>query len=379
MDLPCTDELTLPWETMAWSVPRFSRKQVNEAGELLVRPPGMFERLDMAAAYGEAGHAVHVVNNWRASHNWPLYAIRKTLENRAKRIAPSSLIAQRIKRLPSIEAKLRNFRHLTLTQIQDIGGCRAILPTVDEALALVETYKVGGIMAQLSKINDYIAQPKSDGYRSIHLIYKYRSSSLRHSIFNNHKIEIQIRSQLQHAWATAVETVSIFADLPIRATSGSMKLRPVKYIVSWRRLFALMATAIAIRESSPIVPGTPTNASELVAELRALDADLHVKESLHAWSLVLPRVVSRKGDPDEHWFLMRLDPEKMRLEIETFKKEQSMYAFNEYVTAEQPERDAPSTQVVLVSVDSLDMLQRAYPNYYADTRAFVKEFEAAIK
>jgi hypothetical protein len=49
-------------------------------------------------------------------------------------------------------------------------------------------------------------------------------------------------------------------------------------------------------------------------------------------------------------------------------------AFDEYVNAEQPIRDAPSTQVVLVSVDSIAELKNAYPNYFADTTAFVAAF-----
>ena len=42
------------------------------------------------------------------------------------------------------------------------------------------------------------------GYRGVHLIYRYNSD--RKTEYNTLLIEMQLRSQLQHAWATAVET-----------------------------------------------------------------------------------------------------------------------------------------------------------------------------
>lgn len=44
-------------------------------------------------------------------------------------VAGNSLVAQRIKRLYSIRHKLKRFPTMRLTQIQDIGGCRAIVST----------------------------------------------------------------------------------------------------------------------------------------------------------------------------------------------------------------------------------------------------------
>jgi hypothetical protein len=38
----------------------------------------------------------------------------------------------------------------------------------------------------------------------------------------------------------------------------------------------------------------------------------------------------------------------------------------------------PGLDVVLVSVDSLSSLERAYPNYFADTRVFVELMSQAL-
>src|SRR5260370_28554417 len=96
---------------MASAAPRYSRRQVDAAAESLINPPSIFDPDNIAAIYGEAGRVLHVVNNWRAAHNWPLCSIRKTLEKRAKRIDPLSVTAQRLKRLPSIRAKLQHEQH----------------------------------------------------------------------------------------------------------------------------------------------------------------------------------------------------------------------------------------------------------------------------
>lgn len=42
-----------------------------------------------------------------------------------------------------------------------------------------------------------------------------------------------------------------------------------------------------------------------------------------------------------------------------------------YAEAERRCKEQPGTDAVLVSVDSLAALRRAYPNYFADTTAFV--------
>jgi len=376
------EPMLISWESMAWSAPRYSRSQVDAAGEYLICPRKPFDFLsdDEVHRFGR-DDVMDIINNWRASHNLPLYVIRRTLENRALRISPLSIIAQRIKRLPSIEVKLRQnqYRHLKLSKLQDIGGCRAIMPTIEDALALLKVYEKVRIGSELMRPRDYIANPKPDGYRSVHLIYKYHSDSARFAMFNNQRIEIQIRSHLQHLWATAVETVSTFSGLPLRQTSGSMLLRPKEYLIYWRRLFQLMGSAIAMREGQPIVPGTPSSREELVNELRSLDAELHVKNSLLAWTAVVSYLPKSPHAANAHLWLMKLIPEERRLEIESFREELSEVAFNEYVSAEQPKRDAPSTQVVLVSVASLDALKKAYPNYYADTKAFAQVFDEAIK
>jgi CheY-like chemotaxis protein len=84
--------------------------------------------------------ALDVINNWRSSHNFPLNTFHIGLKKRAKIIDPKAITAQRIKRLASIETKLGRYPTMTLSQMQDIGGCRAIVATATDVSKLCESY-----------------------------------------------------------------------------------------------------------------------------------------------------------------------------------------------------------------------------------------------
>ena len=163
----------------------YTRSRVDAAGKLVAENPASARTgLESQAVID----AIGVVNNWRASHSFPLYAIRRTLESRAKKINEYSIVAHRMKRFPSIERKLRDnaYRHMALTQIQDIGGCRAIMPSIEEAFRLMEIYTNQSRMQSvlLREPSDFISKPKDDSYRGVHLVYKFQSKKVQ--AFNGH-------------------------------------------------------------------------------------------------------------------------------------------------------------------------------------------------
>jgi hypothetical protein len=218
---------------MAWAVPQYSREQVNIAGKILITEEGV-------ATLGERNAALDVINNWRSSHSFPLQCLKMALRKRARKVDTKAIVAQRLKRLPSIDAKLRHSTWMRLTQMQDIGGCRAIVRSIQSVERLVRRYKEATSKNPkrghvFHHENDYISHPKDDGYRSYHLVYRYRIEGKKNKVYNGLKIEIQIRTSLQHAWATAVETVATFSGQALKARGGTE---------DWRRFFALMGSAI---------------------------------------------------------------------------------------------------------------------------------------
>src|SRR5580692_7154128 len=157
---------------MAWVRPQYSRGQVDSAGRTLIRNRAENATLPELIAFDEA---VNVINNWRSSHSYPLHALKMALRNRAREVDRKAVVAQRLKRLSSIATKLARNDNMKLSQMQDIGGCRAVVKDVSKVDRLLKTYmevkaKNPNVRAEYVKTFDYITNPKVDGYRCIHLI-----------------------------------------------------------------------------------------------------------------------------------------------------------------------------------------------------------------
>lgn len=336
-----------------YPVPEYSRREVNRAGETLMNPN---------ASFIDKESALVVINNWRASHNFPLNTFQMRLRRLANEIHPQNLVAQRIKRLVSIKLKLERFEGMNMAQIQDIGGCRAIMQDINQVDKIVDLYKHGsrGIKHKIVKEQDYIAAPKSSGYRGIHLIYKYRSDKLKD--YDDMRVEIQVRTLLQHAWATAVETVGTFIKQSLKSSQGE---------IDWLRFFALMSSAMAIEEGKPIVPNTPDNFDALVSEIILLSIKLDVEGHLTAFRKSI-QVLSSGKITNAHYYLLELDPSAGRVIIKSYTQTQLATASSDYITLEKrianDNRDA-----VLVSADSVEALRLAFPNYYLDTDLFLEQ------
>ena len=362
---------------MAWTERKYSKGQVDRAGEALIA----LGKNDPARE-----EAIAVVDNWRSCHGYPLQVIKMTLLNRAKTINPKTLIAQRMKRRPSIEIKLLDNPNMKLSQMQDIGGCRAVLQNVSEVKQLVDAYKEfhakSGKGQSKSRSSwdgseafDYIKCPKPDGYRSVHLIFRFQSPSREKRLFNGQRIEIQIRSKLQHAWATAVETAQLF-------TGQALKTKVKNASEDWLRFFALTSAAFARRERTAPVPGTPDNSNDLVRELNEIVQREQIVNCLLGWNDTIHHIEEQaRGDADS--FLMVLDPTNQTLRVWPFARDQFIQAQEEYKKQEKETESDARIQVVLVSVDSIRALPKAYPNYYVDTQGFVKavqrELATAVK
>jgi hypothetical protein len=355
---------------MAWAIPRYSREDINRAGKVLVReskeatPPWSDERWAAWSA------AIDVINNWRSSHGYPLNTFQMNLRKSARAVDRNADIAQRTKRLVSIAMKLDRFPNMKLTQMQDIGGCRAVLRSVADVRKLAKFYQTKSkIKHKLATCDDYITMPQNSGYRGIHLVYRYYSDQKNTQCYNDLKIELQLRSQYQHAWATAVETVGTFISQALKSSVGEDE---------WLRFFALMGTAIAIREDAPPVTGTPVDRGELIAELSGHVNTLNVENRLRAYGDALRKI--EEGAQNAQYYLMRLSMagEAPQLTITGYPFNELPQAQAEYAHAEKYAKEHPDTDAVLVAVESVAALQRAYPNYFADTRAFVELMKQAL-
>jgi hypothetical protein len=316
----------------------------------------------------EVGKAFTIVENWRTSHAFPLNVFQNRLRVRAKKIQPQALIAQRLKRFSAVMNKLMREPHMKLSQMHDLGGCRAILNSIKEVEDVHEVYcgplySLPGITHR-EKCYDYIQNPKPDGYRGVHIVERYAARHEIHKPWDGQRIEIQLRTKLQHAFSTAVETVTTFTREPLKFGGGPDE---------WKRFFSLMGSAIALREGTPIVPNTPDNPTELIAALKDVSQSLMVRPRLQAWSSAL-RSIRRQNIRNFKWLLMVLDVSANTINVTGYTdRRKASEAVSAIEQSKQTNLDA-----VLVWVNSIKQLRAAYPNYYADTGAFVNALSVAL-
>jgi hypothetical protein len=340
-----------------WAVPLYSKSAVDRAALALVAP-------DTSATDREL--ALAVVNNWRASHAFPLNTMQMSLRGRAATVDSDATTAQRIKRLPSITGKIDRYPDMKLSRMQDIGGCRVIVSDVTAVRALVAKYKLGNGKHTLDRIDDYLDdKPKESGYRGVHLVYKYTSD--RKDTYNGLRVEIQIRTRLQHAWATAVETVGFFTLQALKSSQGG---------ADWLRFFALMSSHIADIEGTLVAPGTPDDRAVRTIELRKLANGLGVIDKLTAYGETLKLAEENIVGGRDKYFILRLDAGDGDLTVYSFGNLTA--ATEAYDGMERVAATEENVDVVLVSVDSLASLRRAYPNYFLDTATFVGLVRNAI-
>ncbi len=107
-----------------------SRTKVDKSGALLRdwwrTPSDSAEEASFDDnALGEAGI---VIDDYRSGFQGPLKKVTVGLRQFVERESSEVIVGQRLKRTPQILNKLTRFSSMRLTQMEDIAGCRAILP-----------------------------------------------------------------------------------------------------------------------------------------------------------------------------------------------------------------------------------------------------------
>lgn len=335
----------------------FSSSQVRKAGELL--------RAIDTCSEEDKNWALEVLDNFRALHAVPLNTFQATLRKRLDRLGIRHfIVAQRIKRKPTILDKLQRFDGMQLNRMGDIGGIRAIVSSVSQLQQLVEAYTEPSERKKLKhefvRHDDYVNHPKKSGYRGVHLEYRYKSSSKNREAYNGLRIEMQFRTELQHAWATAVETFEAFMGEKFKSSQGSRE---------WLDYFALVSSAFAHLEGTPPLHEHKEMAmQQLSAEIKKRTDELQVLHMMEGFVLV-DRVRSSQNMKNGYALLVFDAVERsgsMRLYHENRYKE----AYMNYLREETRSVIDAGRQVVLVKMDTVKNLAKAYPNYFADLSRF---------
>lgn len=342
-----------------YTIPIHSNKAVRRAGETL-RSADPWQQ--------DLPQAMLVIDNWRAAHAYPLNTFQATLRKRLAAIGLTSetaIVGQRLKRLPSIEKKLHRNPKMKLERMQDIAGLRAVVPRPVHLREIRRLYEQENRLSHVLKgVHDYVARPKEDGYRSIHLVYQYASATA--PAYNGLHVELQLRTQLQHAWATAVETVDLFTGQAIKTGDPDP---------SWARFFKLASAAFSVMERTPVPDEfSDLQSTEIVKLLRQSESKLNVAVRMRGFSVAADRI-HQDQRRNAGYHLIVLDTERRTLRIKSYAKDELEPAMDAYAEAERQVSEGAPWDAVLVAGGGVNQLRRTYPNYFLDASMFIDRLE----
>lgn len=346
---------------------KHSHREVNLAADRMVewpyRGPDGFDEETFQ-------HDFDIVSDFRATHAYPLRAVTTLLRQYAEKIDPLATVYARTKRMSSVIAKLRRYSSMQATTMQDMGGCRAVVSSVEAVAELTAKFREIAPMLNQPKEYNYIAVPKADGYRSVHFVVRYHPRSNSHQWLApslTRRIEIQIRSALQHKWATALETIDLFTEQTLKAGGGQY---------SWKRFLILTSSLFAMNEGCPVVPETVASSDELLQEIRGLWRGIRIRDQFDGWITATQTLIPLEHGTNSTYLI----------EVNIDRKETTYQAFTDfgqalsaYAHAERKNSQIQGRTAVLVSAVSVNQLRSAFPSYYGDTKAFLDEVEGLIK
>ena len=336
-----------------------SRHDIDKAGDILISNTQNVDQLDWAR---------DILNKWRVCHAYPLNTFNSTLRSKVAtgKFGKGAIIAQRLKRASTIISKLREGknRDIKLLNMQDIAGIRAILSSIRDVRNLEKDYRDNKNFPHIlhPRSKDYIQEPKErDGYRSIHLIYKYKNK--KHSEWDNLWIELQIRTRLQHNWATAVETMHAFLGKAIKTRQGQASDE------KWTNYFRLISSAFAYIEKTPTVSVhrnmTP---DQILQAIRECEKELRAMEKLRAFPVAMELIMEKASGSYYHLIVLDTrDPLKKTVTVRSYGRDEVEKANSDYSNTEKVFLGQPEVEPVLVSSTNF---KEAYSSFFADTTEF---------
>lgn len=187
--------------------------------------------------------------DYRAQFGSALEAVKGQLET----LFPGTKPVGRLKTLDSVVAKIQR-EHTRLSTMQDIAGCRIVIPGVKDQYEAVAKIRAA---FPTTRVHDLLASPHH-GYRAMHVIGRSPGGLA---------VEIQVRTQLQDQWAQLSEKLADRYGIELKYGGGPQDKRAV--LVYFSRLGGAIEAYIATAQY--YVENTQLFEEEL-AELLSADA-----------------------------------------------------------------------------------------------------------
>ena len=313
-------------------------------------------------------------DNFREAHNIIIKLF--TIELKKVNFSKQHLTASRNKRIETIISKLCRPEKPKLDRIHDIAGTRIIFENIKSLEDYIDILENTELVNFKEKINEdknrynYIKNPKSDGYRSIHKVFYYSSnipySTLNEKRFNleNKKIELQLRTRLQHIWATTVEIYDIINKSNIK-TGTHNKLETKE------GLFFKKCSLVFEGIESNDVEKIKININEIFRDKDLVEIYNRLKGIKNIKNIQLPKTLG-----SDEVFILITDLNKGKTTFFTTDSiekndKQDTFLINASYRRLEEKNTKGEYILLLLTLGDIKKLKNVYPNYFLNTNKFI--------
>ena len=359
-------------------------------------------RLGDRIAYAQSVDLVNrddldLLQEFRKTYKDPLAKTFNRLLILARKVDKGAIVTYRIKRINTIIRKLQRFKdnpngEMKLSRMWDIAGCRCILSTT----RITDIYKLKSLIEKEfgeCKVNDYLSQPKGDGYQSLHMYITDEETGK--------KIEVQIRNLVQHHWATLVEIVDLIYGTKIKEGQQEKKLKEFLLLFSRKeslsyeekeRLVRIEGRYRIFKRMSSVFSGNYINvrkqwlATQGVGNYFVIEADKNFKSEIESF-----KNFDKAEDSYYERYLANKDSNIVLTYIKNARFEQISTAYSNYILTVHSFFDDYRRFIEEMILDSVDKqgfwrLNRSLRLYCRNTLVYMKnviserrELERSIK
>ena len=344
-----------------------TKSKLKNAGKVLradkMDTPEYNEAYDVLSEYRQAHEAVLRLVNMRCRN------IIKTHFIETKRCKPDDFfIAQRLKRLEAIVVKLKRFPHMSLDTMHDIGGIRVMLPTLEDVQLFIQLFPGKRSPIVVKKTYDYLVEAKDDGYRSFH--YQLEVPNPKSETLPHLKVELQVRTEIQHAWATAVEVAGFIEHQSFKTGEGDE---------NWKRFF--VEASYLLKDWELFREGKAPYLDYLPSRIKALDDLLHLNkqygflDKLFAIKEVMKNysTQSRKKEKEtQRILILDLASKEIQDYPESSLKDSG---FKDFALKEKEFQRTKTGHILRINVDDVKKSSKAYASYYLNISVFHSTLE----
>lgn len=298
-------------------------------------------------AYGDGTGVVsqddlRLLQEYRLTFRDTIASIFDIIYKDCQSVNKKSIVTYRIKRIESIIGKLKRMPDTELDRLIDIAGCRCILSTNEQVYRLLKKLR-DNPKIYIKKEIDYIESPQPEGYKSIHLYISLLDG-------DGKLVEVQLRNQEQHNWATLVEITDFVFETKLK------EYKEPDDLLEFHRLLSISEPDLTPREKKKIF--------DTIKERNYINRINEV-------------FVRNYIDVRKQWVQLQYNSKNNFYLIEAKRNESTQIdSYNSFVEAENAyfERfqQNSNSNIVLTNIPhaTYEQISIAYSNYMLSTHAF---------